>query len=293
MNLPDSDTFAVILGLKTSVDPNQNLPEGQEMERHHRLMSHLRMIDTQTEENQDLVWSKFCALYLPATVDRFLDPPVPTDATNANEREMMADFPLNNPWHETLVRVQHIPYFAKYLRSSSPIAAGGKRLPQVLSARLAGLAGKWDQYMTAPSSGEDKRQYYMAAAGSALQVLCTLCTHFIKTVDRSTVIPHATQQKLLPFLTAWGRRYKRQFLGDVSLRLIAYLSNVVTPEFNAIRKVNKNWDVCGLPSCSVRRELKVCANCQTVRYCSADHQRKDWAGSAGTRHKRSCHRTDY
>ena len=33
----------------------------------------------ETEPDQDAVWSRFCSVYLPALVDRFLDPYTPTD----------------------------------------------------------------------------------------------------------------------------------------------------------------------------------------------------------------------
>ncbi|KAJ7471900.1 hypothetical protein FB451DRAFT_1251353 [Mycena latifolia] len=288
-----SEDFAVVLGLKKSAYPNLNIPEGQELERHGRLMQYLRSNDKETEKQQDVIWSRFCPLYLPATIERLLNLPVPTDATGPGEQELVADFPANNPWHEMLVRVQHIPYFAKYLRSSSPIAAAGKGLPQILADRLAAVSQRWDKNMI-ETKNEDKRQYYLAAAGSAIQLLSTLCTHFINEPDRNTVISRETQRKLLPILKVWSRRYDRQFLGDVSLRMVAYMSQVarLDQDFNKVRKSYKNWEVCGLPSCSVRKELKVCATCQTVRYCSVDHQRKDWR-TGDSPHKLSCHRTDY
>jgi hypothetical protein len=150
----------------------------------------LRTNDEETQQQQDVVWSRFCALYLPATVDRLLNLPIPTDATTAEELEMVVDFPANNPWHEMLVRVQHIPYVSKYLRSSSPVAAAGKRLPQVLADRLVDVSHRWDGYMTASNNtaqGKAKHEYYVATAGSAVQLLSTLCTNLINE-DRNTII---------------------------------------------------------------------------------------------------------
>ncbi|KAJ7902792.1 hypothetical protein B0H14DRAFT_2667701 [Mycena olivaceomarginata] len=290
-----SDDFAVVLGLESSSDPYRNLPEGRELERHNRLLTYVRRNALEPEPQQDVVWSRFCALYLPATIDRLLNLPVPTDATNADERELLLDFTAHNPWHEMLVALQHIPYLAKYLRSSSPIAAAGKRLPQVLADRLAGVSIRWENKMTTITHGEAPRQYYIAAAGNAVQLLSTLCTHFINETDRDRVVSHETQQKLLPILTVWSHRYTGQFLGDVSLRMIAYMSKAtkLDEEFNKVRKLYKNWDVCGLPSCSIRKNLKVCGKCQTVRYCSSDHQRKDWSANGGSFHKEFCHKTEY
>ncbi|KAJ7675435.1 hypothetical protein B0H17DRAFT_1207624 [Mycena rosella] len=151
-----SQDFAVLLGLpivnpqpEETPEANLNFPVGQEFKRKERFMHYLRWSGSgQTQDQQDIIWSKFCALYLPATIDRLLDLPVPTDAMGEIEQAMVADFSSNNPWHEMLVRIQHIPYFAKYLRSSSLIAAAGKRLPQILADRLTNVSAKWEKDMT-------------------------------------------------------------------------------------------------------------------------------------------------
>ncbi|KAJ7186828.1 hypothetical protein C8R46DRAFT_280471 [Mycena filopes] len=289
-----ADNLAVVLGLKTSTDPARNLPLGQEILRQGRLMFELHTIRQHhpSQYDQDIVWSQFCALYLPATIDRLLDLPVTTDAQHPAQ---VQDFVAYNPWHEMLVQVQHIPYLSKYLRSRSPIAAPGKRLPGVLAERLAQVSAQWDAKMIAVPRRDDEREYYIAAAGSAIQLICTLCTHFINEADRDKVIPKQTQQALLPILAIWGRRYNGEFLGDVSRRLLAYISRAPSWEqaFNSVRSSTKNWGVCGLPVCNVRKDLRVCARCQTVRYCDPSHQRKDWSGPNGSNHKSFCFKSEY
>ncbi|KAJ7764827.1 hypothetical protein B0H16DRAFT_429815 [Mycena metata] len=261
----EADDLAVVLGLKS--DPLNNVALGlQERVRHRRFMVQLHnKILVKTEQEQDRVWSKFCALYLPGTVDRLLDLPVPADAETPIELE---DFIVFNPWHETLVQLQHIPYLAKYLRSHSPIAAPGKQLLQVLADRLAGVSASWEAKMAAVPRNQQLQDHYIAAAGSAIQLLCTLCTHFVHETNRNSVISNETQQRLLPILSVWSHRYNRQFLGIVSRRMLAYISRAPGWEqaFNSVRSSTKNWGVCGLPLCSVRKDLRVCAKCQTVRY---------------------------
>lgn len=142
------------------------------------------------------------------------------------------------------------------------MVAPGKQLPQVLGERLAGISARWEQMMTERANtpyADQKREYYMAAAGSAVQLLSTLCTHFINE-DRNTVITAETQRRLSPILSIWARRYRGKFLGDVSLRMIAYMSNKAKfdEDFKTVRKMYKNWDVCGLPLCNIRKYLKVC-----------------------------------
>ncbi|KAJ7629475.1 hypothetical protein DFH06DRAFT_1225825 [Mycena polygramma] len=299
-----SDDFAVLLGLKSSMFPDRNLPDGQELERQHRMRLYLKGNGRATQAQQDIIWSRFCAFYLPATVDRLLNLPTPVDAQTKEDHEIVPDFIADNPWHEMLVCVQHLPYVAKYLRSTSPIAAAGKQLPQVLADRLANISARWEKKMTAPTKtpdgkgkpyAEEKRQYYMSIAGSATQLLSTLCTHFINEPDRNTVISRETQKKLLPILSQWSRRYSGEFLGDVSLRMVAFMSKKWNEDFDTIRSLTKNWQVCGLPSCGVRKNLKVCGKCKTVRYCSTDHQTLDWAtpNADGVSHKQVCFKTAY
>src|SRR5580698_665226 len=101
----------------------------------------------ETEEQQDIIWCRFCAFYLPGLVDRFLDPPAVTSTTDP---ELVVDFRCWNVYVEMMVQIQHTPYFAKYLRSSKPIAAKGKLLPRVLAERLLERAPRWDQLMLRP-----------------------------------------------------------------------------------------------------------------------------------------------
>ncbi|KAJ6510517.1 hypothetical protein C8R45DRAFT_1207424 [Mycena sanguinolenta] len=184
------------------------------------------------------------AVVLIATIERFLNLPVLTDGpTNVDRQEMLLDFSVHNPWGEMLVAVQHIP---------------GKQLPQVLADRLFGVSARWNTKMTASGRttyDEEERLYYVAAAGNAVQLLSTLCTHFI---NKSAVISDDTQKKLSPILEVWAHRYNGQFLGDVSHRMLNYMSKVADSEFNKVRKLSKNWEVCALPSCNIRKNLKVC-----------------------------------
>ncbi|KAK7028287.1 hypothetical protein R3P38DRAFT_2935181 [Favolaschia claudopus] len=295
-----SDDFAVLLGLKHSIYPNRNLPDGQEFTRHERLMVYLHRNAEESEPQQDIINSRFCALYLPATIDKLFNLPVPTDMQTLEEHEMAFTFSAHNAWAEMLVAVQHIPYVGKYLRSNKPIAAPGKQLPQLLADRLADAAPRWEGKMAASRRNvcDEERQHYISAAANAVQVLNTLCTHFIKVKDRETVISRETQGKLLPFFLRWSRRYRGQFLGDVSERMKNFFSNQAErdEEFRIVRRMYRNWDVCGLPTCNERTEkkLKACGRCQTVRYCSSEHQRMDWTNNiAGAPHKQFCHKTEY
>ncbi|KAJ7650612.1 hypothetical protein FB45DRAFT_888251 [Roridomyces roridus] len=169
------------------------------------------------------------------------------------------------------------------------MAQPGKGLAQVLAERLVRVSAKWEVKLTARGTSEDEKAFYQSALGSAAQLLCTVCTHYINEPDRSKVVSKEIQMKLGPILVVWAARYMGEFLGDVSARLVAFMTaSVVDDAFNQVRRASKNWQVCGLPSCSVKKDLKVCARCQTVRYCKTEHQRADWKI-----HKMYCFTTEY
>lgn len=155
-----------------------------------------------------------------------------------------------------LVAIQSSPYFAKYLRSQKPIAAGGKRLTQVLGERLLEFAPTIDRlcHMNQPES------YAISFAGSALQLLSTLLTIFNRDRDQTTVLSDETKDGLKPWIRSWLRRYPREFLAGPCERVLLAFSR--DPSFvqdaNTIRRLLKNWNECALPSCSSAANLKVC-----------------------------------
>jgi hypothetical protein len=216
------------------------------------MYSQLQRIRMQAEEQQDTVFAAFSALYLPATVERFLNSPT----TINPDRDAVEDLQLYNAYFETLVAIQHTPYFAKYLRSTKAIAAGGKLLPQALAQRLVQLGPRWERQIINPPSDKPDG-YYSSAAGSTIQLLSTLCTAFIKESDQNIVIPQETKNALIPLLRRWARR--RDFLGTVSTRVLDIL---LSPSFcvgvNNVRRQLKNWNICGMPNCIIKTDLKAC-----------------------------------
>lgn len=102
--------------------------------------------------------------------------------------------------------------------------------------------------------------YYVTVATNACQMLCTLCTAFLKSKDQESVVPTETKRKLESWLRKWAQRYTGQPFGDICLRT-AYLFSGQTGlrrEYNRVRRAQKNWDVCGLPGCDVKENLKAC-----------------------------------
>lgn len=212
----------------------------------------------ESEEQQDIVWSRFCAHYLSATIDRFINPP----NIISKRPEDIALFKLFSSCSEVLVATQHNAYFAKYLRSKNAVAANGKLLPGVVAERVADLGFAWDPELRHPSI-EGLEDHYKSILGSAVQLLSTLCTSFVKEEDQEAIVPMTLRGKLIPLMKTWAQRYENQLLGDVSLRVCAAWSPELgnswfNKEVKKIRKRTLNWDVCGLPGCTVKTELKAC-----------------------------------
>jgi hypothetical protein len=164
---------------------------------------------------QDIIFHKFAALYLPSMVDRFLEPP----PLPSNVPAFMTDeFMLNNPYLEMIGVVSHTPYLSRFLSSNEEAAAGGKKLMQTIAERLVALAPSWDRKMI--NSPPDREPgYYQSAASTPIQLLSTLLVIFVKEPrDSPHIIKTDTQTELISWLKIWGRRHGHEFLGRVSTR---------------------------------------------------------------------------
>jgi hypothetical protein len=213
----------------------------------------------ESEEQQEIVWSRFCALYLSATIDRFINPPKIT----SKKPDDVAQFKIFSPCSEMLVAIQHNAYFAKYLRSKSTVAANGKQLPRVVAERVAELGFSWDPVLRNPTAGGLVVEHYKSILASAVQLLSTLCTSFVKEDDQETVVPKVLRDKLKPLMKTWAQKYQREILGDVSLRVWAAWSpeldgGWLSEQVKKVRKRTLNWEECGLPGCGVKTGLKAC-----------------------------------
>ncbi|KDQ17032.1 hypothetical protein BOTBODRAFT_30421 [Botryobasidium botryosum FD-172 SS1] len=282
-----SDDFAVLLGLRPStMGPEREVHD--EAVRLRRLRTYLARNRLEPEEQREIIWSRFCALYLPATVDRFIDPPT----VASDDPEQIADYNLHNAYSEMLVQVQHSPYFAKYMRTKS---SNGKKLSRALAQRLAQRAATWDHRMAHPPPNLPEN-YHVSMATNACQLLSTLCTLFVKQLNHD-VVPHEAREALMPYLITWARQHPDDIFGTICLRtwrlILAVGGSSTLSDFDMLRKDYKNWEVCGLPFCDSKTDLKVCARCQTVRYCSQEHQVRHWKWDLGAQHRQLCFTTQY
>ncbi|KAJ7456942.1 hypothetical protein FB451DRAFT_598732 [Mycena latifolia] len=286
-----SSDFAVLLGLREGAAPGAQIPEGNEYARMTRMDLYLRRNRLDSGDQQGVIWAKFCAQYLPATVERCLDLPFPADW----DPNSVDDFLLDNAWMNMLVAVQHTPYFTRYVRSSSPVADAGKHLPRVLAERFLTLSSRLEHEIARPTPGQPGRQErYKFIAAKSLLLLGTLL-RLSRSEPRALLRPQ-TAARLSSFLRRWKTRHHGIFLGAVSGRLHYFLTarlqrdRLTQPPTELAAKTTRR--PCSLPSCPVRDNLQACGRCKTVRYCCIEHQRAHWEHPGGE-HKLNCHKTLY
>jgi len=212
------------------------------------------------DHQQEVIWARYSAIFLPATVNAFLNPPSPP--ASATEADLIV-LKLNNAYLDMLVAVQHTPYFAKYMRSKKPIAAPGKQLPQAISERLVEVGPEFNKYMGNPALEEKFGRppgYFESCTETAVQVLSTILTFFAKEPDPTATIREETKNALKALLKGWIKQAPGSFLANVSERVWLALDGnpLFLRDANKFRKQMKNWDVCGLPMCEAATGLKVC-----------------------------------
>ncbi|KAF9043493.1 hypothetical protein BDZ89DRAFT_1199231 [Hymenopellis radicata] len=283
-NIITAEEFATVLGKWVSGFGGKEMDEVNKM---NQMSIYIGRNGQEPAERQDPPWSQFCASYLPKTVEMFIDPPPINNP--AIPPGIVEDMILHNAYLSMLVAVQHVPYFLHYFRSTSPIAEPGKKLPSVIAERIISMAPKWDERMLNPKGDFSEPQYHETLA-DAVQLLGTLCTIFRKSKPLSSDI----KSKLLPWMKKWGTRYRGTLLGTVCTRLQSIFRD---PEFKldvkGMRNILKNWDNCAYPGCRATADLKACARCRTVRYCSPEHQKEHWKKEGGAAHKLVCFKTIY
>ncbi|RDB22234.1 hypothetical protein Hypma_010747 [Hypsizygus marmoreus] len=251
-----ADDFAVALGLKERSQKDYPMATPRhEAERRYIVISYLSHNLQVDQVQQDIVWARFCALYLPATVRLFLDPPV-------SEREdpiMAPDFHLNNAYLAVLNGLQMSPYLSKYLRSTKPVAADGKRLAQVVAERLVTYAPTWDHgALHPPPNWPD--DYFKGLIEGAVQVLTTILASFSKEKDQTLIISSATRDGLSHWLLIWSKRYKNDSLGSMVTGIMVIISGMKHRNITSMRKHLKNWDSCALPGCKATEKLRACGD---------------------------------
>ncbi len=83
--------------------------------------------------------------------------------------------------------------------------------------------------------------------------------------------------ELVPKLKHWKSKYKNKYIGKVTERLISQM-DMDAEMIRQMRTFQTQTLVCGATGCGKRESdgLTACAACRIQRYCSREHQKKDW-----------------
>lgn len=279
----DPAKWADMLGLVPPSDSSLQIQDETERERvfQDKFYYRTRIHQTSSIAAMDLqreLWAKFTSKYLPLLVDRILDLPPPSSARSFRE------YPIQNIYHTTLKFTDHA-YLAKFMTSTRPIAKGGKRLPSVMAERLVEFGPSWRQ---------NKNPIYEGCIHRAVTTLMMLVI-----AAKGPSIPKPTSSKLVLWLETWAS-YDSWSPGSLTFdnnlpmacttlvnlfKHEAVLKSVTKQQRHALKCV----EVCALATCAIETNLKVCARCKTVAYCSEAHQRQHWKYE----HKKRCFETEY
>ncbi|TFK71899.1 hypothetical protein BDN72DRAFT_957753 [Pluteus cervinus] len=280
--LPTADDFAIMLGIREGPSPFITRFWVHEGERNDDLVNFVGQCSAQTVL-RDAIFAEFGAKYLPATVNRFVeaDFELPLPPTTPP-----AAFRLYNVYFEAMFGVLrvHPSYFAKYLRSKHPIASQGKKLARVIAERVAEMAPMlYEDTIIDPN--------YEEALGCVLEVLVIVLHVF---ADVQEPIPGDVNVTLLVFFQACKRSQNRDVRDNgQTLSMLLTVGHPTSPEILRIHRMTRGRDKCRLPECDKSTNLRVCAGCKTVCYCSPEHQRAHWSSKTSSPHKKCCYPTVY
>jgi len=219
-------------------------------------------------------------VYLPQTVDKlFIEIPVFQDGR-------LPPHVLFCPFFAA-VRRAYAPYMVKYLRSDSPAADAGKRLPSWLAAYLL----KLHPYVHDPVLRVAARNH----ARGALDLLGGIVQVFAKRLDTDPFLTVELRNRLAEMLYKWteGGVVSPAIPTPVAVVLIG--DTAQKRELAAKRLEMGKWNTCSHPLCTNKGDLKKCSRCHAARYCSLEHQREHWSFRKDPQkyppHKLCCHKT--
>ncbi|KAK9896771.1 hypothetical protein P389DRAFT_83907 [Cystobasidium minutum MCA 4210] len=321
---PRSDDFAVLLGFRNS---RAGVPPAR-TEQHKVDILNLLYIPRLLLEHplqQDVVFSRFCALYLPQLVEHYLKPPSPSSAEEWNKSVALEDMKIANAYGYLLVHLNGNPYFERFFRLPQHREIRKKLIITMLD-RLHERAAPWEtreaDLKNRPTGG--------ISVSSMIYDFCQLLGSLVLFESEEnirTIAEEAHVKRLMYFLDWWDKKYFRptskpsnstkipidkssQLMidnGDASqerspprtlhMLLQNGTSDAELEEIRLARHQKSSIHECGLPGCHAGfakdgGSLLQCSQCATVRYCCAEHQTLAWK-HLQTMHKEMCHKPVY
>ncbi|TFK74078.1 hypothetical protein BDN72DRAFT_854419 [Pluteus cervinus] len=247
-----------------------------------------RLQVSSSKEKQEIIFSEFCAKYLPTMMSRWVEgkmlPGEPPDFSA-----------LVNGYLWVLLSAYKLPIFAKYLRSAKPIAAPGKSFVSLLAQRITRF-GILNEHIPLETPLQDGiKKYILEPTFWAVCLLRKGWTLSPRRFEPGKILgmPEDIVVELLPQLETWQNQRGYKALADESRRLIFLLTNVDRLYVGSIWRGWKGSTDCALPGCEETINLKACAKCLAVYYCCPEHQRAHWNSKEVPAHKPMCFKTEY
>lgn len=188
--------------------------------------------------------AEFCATYLPRLVDQYVRPI--NDDYSLFDASLLA---LMGPF------CQSSPYFFKYLRSKSPLAASASGIPNALMARL--LVFRSAGTFALGDSTSIKALDHVAAVIGLLNAFLAAQVKVREKILDETLRKHAIEAlKHLERTYATHARMRKE-----CRRAIGQLEGnpLVLKDAARCRKWLSTWYECAYPSCTRTDNLKTCA----------------------------------
>lgn len=209
---------------------------------------------------QDVVFSRFAALYLPRTVELYLNPPQPSLHPMWEKSIPLVDFKLANAYGYMLVHLNGNPYFNRFFRNYKEVRYN---LIMAILTRLDDRTLDWEA-RAEPVGG--------IAVESMVYDYCQLLSSLLlmETEDSVHELGHLpTVKHLMPFLDWWVKREPNHPAS--TLRTI--LVGEDKAGLRIARAERGGLATCAMRDCKKRMAidggaLLQCSQCVSVRYVS-------------------------
>ncbi|TFK67596.1 hypothetical protein BDN72DRAFT_842863 [Pluteus cervinus] len=270
---PTSDDLAIMLGLKKGSSAFITRQWAHEGERTEDTAQLLIALNRFCLHSGNVVFSEFAARYLPATVDRFIEASFELPRPPA-VLVTPPIFEIQNAYFVIIKRLRSSTYFVKYLRSKHPLASQGKKLGRILAERFAAMVQVHGDSILHPD--------YTETVNTILEFLV-----FILLLDNGQEpVPVNVRNILIPFCKDC-QKSSHEDLRETSDSLSIFLVSGCpeSAERNDLTKLVRGRDECKLPGCNITTNLKACARCLIVCYCSPEHQRIHWSIKTSPPHR--------
>lgn len=215
------------------------------------------VLQRQPFDKQSIMMAQIASQYLPALL-AFQSGPNPA---------------LNDPAHS-----QHFLNDAlvllNWLSSNPDVAKAAANHPTLLHDKIEMLLSPTlEADMKRCDSTRRGGATFDADLGSILQFVSAL---LLRKDSKTLAAVHPRIQDLVPILEGWTAKYQGKFIAKPSERLISQIQDPDSADYDIMRQIPDSSLRCGYFGCENNKDMKACGQCKVQRYCTVEHQKKDW-----------------